>query len=116
MRLPPKRKPIRSGILRVPNRAWLKHRRFVRSHACCVTGCAQDPIDFAHTTSRGAGGGDETGVSLCREHHAEQHTIGIDTFQQKYGLDLLALAAAFVRASPDRAMKEALKAEAMAST
>lgn len=42
-------------------------------------------------------------------HHAEYHRIGHDTFQTKYGIDLWAIAAAFVKASPDIAMRESLK-------
>lgn len=109
LRLPPKVKRQRSGIERSPRREWPRHRKFVRSHGCCVPGCTHGPSDFAHVKSRGAGGGDETGVSLCREHHTEQHAIGIETFQRRYGIDLWDLAAAFVRASPDRAMKEAIR-------
>lgn len=116
IRLPPKAKRSRSGIERAPQREWPRHRKFVRSHACCVPDCIQGPIDFAHVKSRGAGGGDETGVSLCREHHTEQHAIGIDTFQHRHGIDLLAIAEVFVKASPDRAMRDALKLLAAPST
>ena len=108
-RLPAKVKRQRSGIERAPQKIWPRHERFVRGHACCVRGCTDGPIDFAHVKSRGAGGGSEHGISLCRAHHVEQHAIGIETFARKYDLDLLELAAAFVRASPDRAMKESLR-------
>ncbi len=108
-RLPAKRKPERSGIDRVPQKVWPRHRRFVRSHVCCV--CGKQPTDFAHVKTVGSGGGDQFGVPLCRGCHSLQHTIGIETFQHRFGIDLLALAAAFVRASPDRAMKESLKGE-----
>ena len=49
------------------------------------------------------------GVSGCRAHHHEAHVIGHDSFARKYGIDLWALAAEFVRLSPDTAMKEALR-------
>jgi hypothetical protein len=32
-------------------------------------------------------------VPLCRDHHREQHAIGIQTFEATYGLDLAAIAA-----------------------
>ena len=49
------------------------------------------------------------GVSLCRNHHAEQHLLGVDAFDRKYGTDLRALAAEFARRSPDGDMRAALK-------
>ncbi len=36
--LPKRRKPARSGILRAPRRAWPKHERWVRGHACIAPG------------------------------------------------------------------------------
>jgi hypothetical protein len=39
-------------------------------------------------------------VSLCRDHHAEQHAISERAFEQRYRLDLLALAEEFARRSP----------------
>ena len=49
------------------------------------------------------------GVSLCRHHHIEQHSLGIDAFDRKYVIDLWALAAEFARRSPDVDMRGALK-------
>ena len=108
-RLPPKLKRQRSGIERAPQKEWPRHRRHVRSYGCCVRGCSNRPIDFAHGTSRGAGGGDETGIGLCREHHSEQHSSGIITFQQRHNLDWDGLAAEFVRTSPDVEMRKSLR-------
>ena len=107
--LPRRRQPARSGIERAEQRVWLRHRKFVRGHSCCVPGCEDGPIDFAHVKTVGSGGHDAQAVSLCRRHHKIQHDIGIATFQTKYGVDLWAIAAAFVRASPDVAMKEAIR-------
>jgi hypothetical protein len=39
-------------------------------------------------------------------HHAEYHRIGHDRFERKYQVDLRAIAAEFVRASPDREMRQ----------
>lgn len=45
----------------------------------------------AHVKTRGAGGDDVgNALPLCRDHHDEQHRIGIQTFQARYGLDLAA--------------------------
>lgn len=110
MSLPPKRKPVKSGIERAPKRTWPKHRRFVKSHCCCVPGCEATNVDFAHLRSAAnAGTGlkphDCYGVSLCRAHHDEQHRIGADSFGQKYNINLWALALEFTHKSPDKWMK-----------
>lgn len=108
-RLPKKREPPRSGIERAEKRVWPRHRRFVKGHCCVVPGCDAQDVDFAHVQSVGAGGHDSKGVSMCRRHHSEQHDLGIETFQSKYGIDLWAIAEAFTRASPDTAMREAIR-------
>jgi len=48
--------------------------------------CRDTPCDPAHIKSRGAGGGDVpfNVMPLCRNHHTEQHQIGIVTFVQRY--------------------------------
>jgi hypothetical protein len=89
--LPKKKARQRSGIERAPKRIWPRHRRHVRSHCCCVPGCAG-------------------GVSLCVAHHDEQHDKGAETFQRKYKIDLWKLAAEFTRTSPDQQMKDAMRA------
>jgi hypothetical protein len=109
--LPPKRKRQRSGIERAERRVFMTHRAFVKRHSCCVPGCEEGPIEFAHVKSRGAGGGDWFGVSLCPRHHREQHSVGIDTFQAKHKIDLWAIAEQFVRATTDKALKEHLKGD-----
>jgi hypothetical protein len=82
------------------------HRAWVRGFACSVPGCQLRPIECAHVrraNNRGTGikPSDAFTVSLCREHHDESHR-GERTFEAKYGLDLLALAQEFFRASPHR--------------
>lgn len=68
-RLPKKRERPRMGVRETVETVWPRHRRFVKSHGCCVPGCQNTDIDFAHVKSRGAGGSDLFGVSLCRAHH-----------------------------------------------
>ena len=109
VRLPPRRERPRSGIQRAPERVFPAHRAFVKRHSCAVPGCSDGPIDFAHVKSRGAGGGDWFGVPLCRTHHQTQHSMGIETFQRKYGFDLYAMAAEFVRRTTDVKLREAVR-------
>lgn len=121
MTLPRKRKPQKSGIERAPRREWPRHRRFVKSHQCCLAGyivynpsdTCDGPIEFAHLrlgthTGMKQTPHDRYGISLCRKHHAEAHK-GEATFQRKYRFDWMAKAAEFVRFSPDRAMKDSLR-------
>lgn len=74
------------------------HEARVRALPCCVLGCHGKPVE-THHERRGTGGG--TGlkpdsrwvVSLCLRHHREGHTIGWNTFEKRYSLDLRAIAA-----------------------
>lgn len=50
--------------------------------------CGLVPSENAHATSRGAGGDYTDIVPLCGSHHREQHQLGIESFQEKYGIDL----------------------------
>ena len=59
----------------------------VRSLPCLVCGGLAEP---AHVTSRGAGGGRFDLVPLCRTHHDEQHSAGVESFADRHGLDLRA--------------------------
>ncbi|MEO6114163.1 MAG: putative HNHc nuclease [Sphingomicrobium sp.] len=83
------------------------YRAWVRRHRCCVVGCLARPIECAHVRAGTDGGvglkpSDRWTISLCAGHHAEQHLLGHASFEQKYCLDLKALAQAFARASPHR--------------
>lgn len=113
--LPQRKKPLRSGIARAPRRDWPRHEKFVRGFKCSVPGCECGPIEFAHLRlgAKGNGVGIKPpswfGISLCSDHHREAHTLGEMTFQRKHGLDWLKLATEFAKASPDRAMQEAMR-------
>ncbi len=97
------------GVKEVVQKQWPQHRRWVKSHACCVRGCQNTRIDFAHVKSWGSGGQDWQAVSLCRNHHVEQHAIGIETFAEKHGVDLWQRAADFASRTPDKKMRLAMK-------
>jgi hypothetical protein len=112
--LPRRLKRPKLGIQAPPRKVWPRHRRWVKSHGCCVPGCGATIVDFAHLRSCANAGMDQKphdifGVSLCRAHHDEQHSLGVDAFDRKYGIDLWALAAEFARRSPEAEMRATLK-------
>jgi len=72
-----------------------------------------EPKRYAHvsvpahvTKSRGAGGQASAIVPLSWGLHSEQHTSGIVSFQAKYGVDLISMAARLWRLSPARNLME----------
>lgn len=70
-----------------PYAAW------IRKKACIIGGRCWTVVQAAHFHGRGAGGKSESLFPCCAEHHSEQHTIGIATWQRKYGIDLEAVTA-----------------------
>jgi hypothetical protein len=81
------------------------HRAWVRRHHCSVSNCLQLPIECAHVRIETDGGvglkpSDMWTVSLCAQHHREQHDLGERSFELKYDLDLKALAEEFAARSP----------------
>ena len=97
------REPVRSPT----------HRAWVRRHECVVPACNGEYHPEAHhAKTKGAGGGDEWCVSLCRMHHVGLggvHQGGRRTFMERYGIDLEAIAKRFAEASPDQKIREAAK-------
>ena len=81
------------------------HCNFVRSHECSILGCQGRPIEVAHVR-RGSDAGmgrkpsDWHTVSLCQEHHAEQHRVGEESFEARYRVNLSRIADEFAGASP----------------
>ena len=102
LRLPARQKRLRHGE---GDRTCPAHRAWVRRHHCSVPGCMQLPVECAHLR-KGTDGGmalkpsDCWVISLCRDHHAEQHHVGETAFGDQYGLDLIKLALEFARRSP----------------
>lgn len=73
--------------------------RAARMMPCCV--CSRRPCDPAHVKSRGAGGKDCDVVPLCsgpRGHHQEQHSIGLESFQEKHRIILEVVAGELAQA------------------
>lgn len=56
----------------------------------CLVCKKAGPSDPDHIKTRGAGGGDtKSNVwPLCRQHHTERHTIGLNRFMLKYSITL----------------------------
>lgn len=92
------------------------HCSFVRSHECCVPGCGGRPIEVAHLRLGNHAGmsqkpDDWNTISLCREHHAQQHSVGELTFADMHKIDPNKLADEFAAASPKAADIRAAKKE-----
>ena len=70
--------------------------QWVRRLACVVPGCETRPAENHHTRAGGMGmkAHYSTIVPLCHHHHQQLHTIGVLTFERRYGLDLAQEAAA----------------------
>lgn len=91
------------------------HRKFVTKHSCSVCG-TMTAIEAAHIRmGSGAGMGqkphDWLTVSLCKECHQTQHTIGEPTFWARAMIDPIKLAEAFAKASPKASEIAAKKRE-----
>lgn len=64
-----------------------EHLQEVRSRMTCLI-CGGENPDAHHLESRGSLGSDYSVVPLCRRHHAEYHSMGLKSFNDKYGRDL----------------------------
>lgn len=102
--IPRRRKKPKMG-LRVSDKIHCPaHARWVRGFECLIAGKATHEcwgrMEAHHVTSRGAGGGDETLVPLCSRAHVLGHSMGWDSFEKLYGVNLEATAAELWRTSP----------------
>jgi len=77
-----------------------EHLAYVHSLPCLV--CGTLPVDAHHVRSKGAGGTWRDLVPLCRIHHSEYHTAGHVTFERRYDLDLVAIAARVADHTPPK--------------
>lgn len=66
------------------------YRDYIRVQPCLVPiGPHEGRVQVCHVRSRGAGGPDYgNAIPMCMRHHAQQHAMGIKTFQNFYNLDL----------------------------
>ena len=122
-----KRRRPKMGLRKPPQLRSLQHLRFVRSHECAIFGkygnifrpgstlavlhgCS-GPIQSAHLRMGTDGGigvkpSDNFAIPLCVEAHAEQHSIGEDAFEKRYGIDTHKIAADLWKKSPARIKME----------
>lgn len=50
-------------------------------------------VECDHVVTRGAGGSDvDNAIPQCHKHHMMRHRIGIESFQEKFEVDLLTIA------------------------
>lgn len=104
MTLPPRiRQPLKEAKLK---RRFPAHQKWVRGHKCVLwkTGNCVGPITFFHVDRAGYKGvsikvPDWFGLSMCQDHHNE-YGLGPTTFEEKYKMDLVALAEEFALRSP----------------
>lgn len=62
-----------------------KHCRSMK----CVACGNPPPCEPHHAKTRGAGGKDHHCVGLCPSCHRAVHQMGVETFQERYGVDLM---------------------------
>lgn len=97
-------KPLPSRSKDGAKRARVRRRQFgsdefmdwLHALRCAVPGCVVWKVEAAHARSRGAGGTAADILPLCggpAGHHAEQHAIGVRTFERKYGFSMREAAA-----------------------
>jgi len=70
------------------NKRWESpdYLNYIREQPCLIPSC-NCQAEPHHYITRGAGGGDEYAMPLCREHHTAIGNMGRDTFFKGYGLD-----------------------------
>ena len=90
-------------------RTFPGHLAWVRGFACACFkhGDCEGRIEAAHVDYAGGKGAslkvhDKFAVPMCAKHHAEQHRIGVKTFEAKQGVNLLQVANMLAATSPHR--------------
>ena len=69
-----------------------KYEKYIKEKPCTV--CGQTPVDAHHMEAVGMGGANRDGykdyscVPLCRYHHSEYHSTGINYFESRYKVNL----------------------------
>lgn len=85
---------------RIVDAGYLHFLRGFPCHICRLTAGKPVPSgsEACHVQSVGAGGDDTQALPMCHEHHVEQHTMGIVSFQKRHKVNLKRGAATYYRA------------------
>ena len=87
---------LKAEVINLPPRIPPKKRKerdtaymtWIKTLPCMVTGTVNPKtVDAHHHIRKSQGGSDRTCVPLLHELHMELHTIGVETFENKYDLD-----------------------------
>lgn len=93
----------------IPQIRCPSHLAWVRGHVCALDAKNRrdclGKIQAAHVRIGTDGGmgvkpSDSFAIPLCDHHHAEQHAIGEQSFERKYGISMLKIANDLWRQSP----------------
>ena len=97
---PPRARKADKSKRRFADKRDMAYQGWIRTLPCVARNdgilkqhCGDGPSECAHVKARSTGGADRGNcVPLCARHHAQQHSWGIRSFQQFFGIDLLAIA------------------------
>lgn len=99
--IPKRRKPAKMGLRQAPQIRSASHLAWVRGHECSISGKAGHicfgKIQAMHARIGTDGGmgvkpGDNWTLPGCADAHQEQHAIGEQSFEAKYGISMRAIA------------------------
>ena len=106
--IPKRKKPQKLGVRETPQIRCSGHRRWIRGFECTVVSqTCEGKIEAAHVRTGTDGGmglkpGDNWVIPLCARHHNLQHAMGEMTFEQRYKIDMRAIAKRLWDMSPHR--------------
>ena len=69
-----------------------KYEIHIKTRSCLV--CGTTPVDAHHLDAVGMGGANKSGIKdltcvpLCRIHHGEYHSYGLNKFETHYNINL----------------------------
>ncbi|MGZ3773011.1 MAG: DUF968 domain-containing protein [Pseudobdellovibrionaceae bacterium] len=77
---------------------------WIKTLPCVISGVFG--VDAHHSVRRSQGGSDRTCVPLSHDLHMELHTVGIDTFENKYDIDFKLIVQTLNRLFEEKLLKE----------
>src|SRR5688572_27437641 len=81
---------------------WLRGRECACASHCCEGGIEAAHVDHGGDKGMGTKVSDRFAMPLCSWHHRTQHYFGWASFERRYQIDALTLAAAYWQAWPGR--------------